>query len=151
MTQCPASDSGCGVAPEASCSRAGSYSIGEPGVPDAFLGSAAVLGAEQARTQAKKMLAKVALGEDPQADRLNRKERDALTLRSQVEEFLAIKQTELKPRSFIETKRYLTDPRYFGPLHKMPIDKIVLRDVAARVIAISRESGKPSASQARTM
>jgi integrase len=113
------------------------------------LGPVEVLGAEAARVAARKLLAKVHLGEDVAADRVDRRHKNALTMRSQVTEFLAIKESELAPRSFVEVKRYLTDPRYFGPLHKMPIDKIVLRDVAARVVAIARERGKPTATRSR--
>ena len=41
-----------------------------------LLGSAEVLSAEQARQQAKKVLGKVALGEDPQGDRRERRDKD---------------------------------------------------------------------------
>jgi integrase len=111
--------------------------------------SAEKLGAEQARGWAKKVLAKVALGEDPQADSRARRDRDSLTMRSQVTEFLAAKEPELAERTFIETTRYLTDPRYFGPLHKLPIDTITRRDIAARIVVIMRERGNPTATCAR--
>jgi integrase len=111
--------------------------------------SAEKLGAEQARGWAKKVLAKVALGEDPQADSRARRDRDSLTMRSQVTEFLAAKKPELAERTFIETTRYLTDPRYFGPLHKLPIDTITRRDIAARIVVIMRERGNPTAACAR--
>jgi integrase len=111
--------------------------------------SAEKLGAEQARGWAKKVLAKVALGEDPQADSRARRDRDSLTMRSQVTEFLAAKKPELAERTFIETTRYLTDPRYFGPLHKLPIDTITRRDIAARIVVIMRERGNPTATCAR--
>jgi integrase len=113
------------------------------------LGSAEVLGAEAARTAARKLLAKVALGEDPQGARVDRRGKDLLTLRSQVAEFLAAREPELAARTFTEVKRYLTDPRYFGPLHKLPVDTISRRDIAARVVVIMRESGSPTAARAR--
>jgi integrase len=111
--------------------------------------SAEKLGAEQARGWAKKVLAKVALGQDPQADSRARRDRDSLTMRSQVTEFLAAREPELAKRTFIETTRYLTDPRYFGPLHKLPIDTITRRDIAARIVVIMRERGNPTAACAR--
>ena len=46
-----------------------------------LLGSAEVLSAEQARVMAKKALGRVANGEDPQADRIDRRDKDLLTLR----------------------------------------------------------------------
>jgi integrase len=113
------------------------------------LGSAEVLRAEAAKAAAKKVLAKVALGEDPQRDRIDRRDKDQLTMRSQVAEFLAAKEPELAARTFVETKRYLTDPRYFGPLHGMPVDKIHRKDIAARVVVIMRERGSPTAARAR--
>ena len=39
--------------------------------------------------------------------------------------------------------------RYFGPLHKLAIDTITRRDVAARVVVIMRECGNPTAARAR--
>jgi integrase len=113
-----------------------------------LLGSAEVLGAEQARTAAKKVLGAVAMGHDPQADRIDRRGKDRLTLRALVDEYLAAKQPHLRSRSFVEAKRYLTSG-YFKPLHGMPLDTITRRDVAARVVAIVRESGSPTAARAR--
>jgi integrase len=114
-----------------------------------LLGSAAVLSAEQARTMARKALGRVANGEDPQADRVDRRGKDLLTMRSQVTEFLAVKESEVAKRTFSELKRYLTDPRYFGGLHKLAIDTITRRDIAARVVVIMRECGRPTAARAR--
>jgi integrase len=111
--------------------------------------SAEKLSAEQARGWAKKVLAKVALGEDPQADSRARRDRDSLTMRSQTVEFLAVKQSELAPRTFVEVKRYLTDSRYFGPLHGLPVDAIHRKDIAARTVVIMRERGAPTAARAR--
>src|SRR5262245_58601360 len=51
-----------------------------------LLGSAEVLSAEQARTAAKKMLGRVALGEDPQADKRARRDKDRLSLRSIIDD-----------------------------------------------------------------
>jgi integrase len=115
-----------------------------------LLGSAEVLGAEAARGAARKALAQIALGQDPQADRIDRRGKDQLTMRSQVAEFLAAKQSELADRSFVEIKRYLTDPRYFGPLFNLPIDAIHRKDIAARTVVIIRERGSPTAGRARS-
>ena len=113
------------------------------------LGSALVLGVEAARTQAKKLLGRVAIGEDPAADRRDRRAKDALTMRSQVTEFLAAKEKTLAPRTLGESTRYLTDPKYFGPLHNMALDRITLRDVAGRIVVIQRERGSATATAAR--
>jgi integrase len=113
-----------------------------------LIGKAEVVGAEQARLQARKVLGKVALGEDPAGDRRDRRDKDRNTLRALVDEFLADKERELRPRSFVELKRYLTTD-YFKPLHGMPVDTITRHDVSARVKAIARESGNPTAARAK--
>ena len=56
----------------------------------------------------------------------------------------------MRPRTFTEAHRYLTDARYFGPLHSMPLDSVARRDVAARLLVIGRENGAVTASRARS-
>jgi integrase len=95
------------------------------------------------------VLAAVALGEDPAANKKERRDKDALVMARVVTEFLAAKESDLAPRSSVELQRYLVDPRYFGPLHRMPLDTISLKDVAARIVVIQRECGNPTAARAR--
>jgi integrase len=114
-----------------------------------LLGSAEVVGAEQARLLAKKALGAVANGQDPQGERADRREADKLTLRKAIDEFLAVKKRELRPRSYAETARYLTSAAYFGPLHNLPLDTITRRDIAPCIVRIARESGNPTATEAR--
>src|SRR5262249_54039605 len=70
-------------------------------------GSAEVLGADQARAAAKAALAKVALGEDPQALKIARRERDANTLKAVVADYLAAKAETVRTNTFRELDRYL--------------------------------------------
>jgi integrase len=114
-----------------------------------LLGSADVLMAEQARKEAKRILAQVALGRDPAAERRERRDKDRTTLHSVVDEYLAAKQGELRPKTVREITRYLTAPPYFGPLFSMPIDSVTRRDVALRVAAVTRERGPIVARRAR--
>jgi integrase len=125
-----------------------------------LLGSAEVLSAEQARTAAKKILAKVALGEDPQANKATRRLKDGHTLWATVEDYLETKrppQTEkekkdknrVRPRTYGELKRYLRDGPFFKPLHATPVDCITRKDVASRLVAITREHGSIVAARAR--
>jgi integrase len=111
-----------------------------------LLGSAEVLGAEQARTAAKKVLAQVALGADPQADRSDRRSKDRLSLRSVIDQYLAGKKA--RPRTFYEVRRYLTGD-YFRSLHGRPIDQVHQRDIAARLVVLEREAGTATARKAR--
>jgi integrase len=113
-----------------------------------LIGKAGVLGAEAARAAARQVLAKVALGQDPQADKADRRDKDRNSLRTLVEEFLAAKEPRLRARSRVEIRRYLTGA-YFKPLHNLPLDTITRRDVAVRVVAIARASGNPTAARAR--
>ncbi len=115
-----------------------------------LIGSAEVLGAEQARAQAKKLLGAVALGHDPQAEKAARRLRDGHSLRAVVDDYLAAKQPSLRPASFRVTKLYLTGKAYFGPLHASAIGEITRADVAARLLAITRNSGTVTASRARS-
>jgi Arm DNA-binding domain len=73
-----------------------------------LLGSAAVLGVEAARAAARKVLAKVALGEDPAAERQDRAAKDRNTLRGLVDQYLAAKQPHLRPANYGEKRRYLS-------------------------------------------
>ncbi len=104
------------------------------------------LTAEQARAAAKTILAKVALGEDPQAERIGR--RDARSLRSVVDEFLAAKRASVRPATYRALQAYLTGS-YFRPLHSTLIDQIIRADVAGRLAAITREHGGNTAMQCR--
>jgi integrase len=112
-----------------------------------LLGSASTLKPEQARQAAKKLLARVALGEDPQATRIERRAKDRQTTRAVIDEYLAAK--DCAPNTRRELVRYLTDPGYFGTLHRVPLDKVTRRDVASALVAIGRERGNTTAAVAR--
>ena len=112
------------------------------------LGSAAVLSADAARAAAKKVLAAVTLGHDPQGDRVDRRSKDQTSLRAVVEEYLEGQGREVRPRTLVEMTRYLTG-RYFKPLHVVPVDQVTRKDIAARLVVISRESSSITAARAR--
>jgi integrase len=114
-----------------------------------LLGSAEVLTAEQARAAAKKILATVALGHDPQAEKVARRSADKFTLAAMIEDYLASKESSVRARTFAEVQRYLRGP-YFKSLHGMPVDNIARRDVAIRLSAIMNENGAVSAANARS-
>jgi integrase len=109
-----------------------------------------LFGAEQARAQAKKILASVHLGHDPQGEKAAARLKHARTLRSIADEYLAAKQASLRPASLRVTTLYLAGRPYFGPLHTTTISEITRADVAARISAIARKSGTVTASRARS-
>jgi integrase len=115
-----------------------------------LLGNAAALSAEQARAAAKKVLAAAALGQDPQADRRERRDKDRHTLRSVATEYLQAKKSELRPRSYVESERYLLTGKYFKPLHTLAINAVSRADVSSRILAIAREAGNSTANRARS-
>jgi integrase len=106
--------------------------------------------AEQARAQAKQMLAQVHLGQDPQGAKAAARLKATRTLRSVVDQYLETKQVSLRPASFRVTNLYLTGRPYFGPLHSAALGEITRADVAARIGAIARKSGTVTASRARS-
>jgi integrase len=110
----------------------------------AKLGDTQKLKLEQAYDAAKKMLAKVALGQDPQASRA--KERH--TFKATVADFLAMKKRDLRVSTYREMTRYLTGA-YFKPLHSSQIDQITRKDVAAQLTRISLTSSAIVAAHAR--
>jgi integrase len=114
------------------------------------LGSASVLSSEQARGEAKRILAQAQLRQDPASERKRRASADRFTFTALAEQYLAAKQAEVRQRTFTEMQRYLQSPAYFGPLHNVPIDSIARRDIAARVLAIKPKHGQVAAARART-
>jgi integrase len=113
-----------------------------------LLGAGEVLGAEQARIMAKKALGRVANGEDPQASKLERRGKDRHTLKAAVADYLAMKEREVRPRTYVEMARYLAGG-YFKPLHTLALDQISRKDVAARLNRITLDNGSIVASRAR--
>jgi len=115
-----------------------------------LLGSAEVLSADQARSAAKEALAKVALGGDPQGEKVAERNRaPEHSLKAVVDEYLAAKRKSLRPNTYRASVSYLAGSLYFAPLHRMPINEIKRRDVAARLAAITRELGPIPAAAAR--
>jgi hypothetical protein len=112
------------------------------------LGDAGVLNVEAARSAARKVLAPVALGQDPQGERADRRDKDRLSFRAVVAEYLEAKQPDVRASTLAPIRRYLTG-RYFRPLHGKPVDGITRGDIAARLVVIVREHGSMSARQAR--
>jgi integrase len=114
------------------------------------LGSASVLSSEQARNEAKRILAQAQLRQDPASERKRRASADRFTFTALAEQYLAAKKPDVRPRTFSEMERYLQSSSYFGPLHNIPVDAITRRDIAARVLAIKPKNGQVAAARART-
>ena len=126
--------------------------------PRIKLGDGGALGAEPARAAAKKVLARVDLGEDPASDRRDRREKDRLSLRSVIDEYLETRRppqtdregkdkSRVRPKTYRELRRYLLDT--FRPLHSTPVDGVTRKDIAFHLARLRRERGVSVESCAR--
>jgi integrase len=102
----------------------------------------------EAYEAARRILARVALGGDPQAEKATKRLEAARTLRSVIDAYLEARQPELRPGSLRIAKLYLTGP-YFRPLHGASVSEISHPDIAARISAIERAHGSVTAAAAR--
>jgi len=112
------------------------------------IGTAERLSPAQARAGARKLLARVSLGDDPQDEKAARRAAAERTFAKVVEVYLAAKKRTLRPTSFTITQLYLTGP-YFRPLHAHGIGEIEHPDIAARLSAIIRNHSTNTAAAAR--
>jgi integrase len=106
------------------------------------------LSLQQARQVARRALAKVMLGHDPQAEKSAKRAQAARTFAAAVKLYLAAAETHLRPGSLRGIRLYLTGP-YFRPLHSAPLGELARADIAARLTAIAREHSPGVAAAAR--
>jgi integrase len=111
------------------------------------LGDLRKLDADAARVEAKKRLAKVTLGTDPQREKIDARAKAGNTVHAVIDGFLAFKHSTLRPKTFIETRRYLKN--HWKSLHAMPINDVRRSDVAGQLTKIAKENGATAAARAR--
>jgi len=112
------------------------------------LGQLSALDAGRARALAQTMLAKVRLGGDPAAEKDQAKAAAAETFGALLPRFLKYQNARLRPRSYVETERYLTVNA--KPLHGSPIETVSRRAIAARLAKIEEESGAVTRNRVRS-
>jgi integrase len=113
------------------------------------IGTAKILDAAKARQTARNLLAKVRLGHDPAAERTQARVRASdEPLGAIIGRFLARQEGRLRPRSYIDTRRYLE--RYWKPLHELHVATISRATIAAHLGKIANEHGPVSADRARS-
>jgi integrase len=100
-----------------------------------------------ARETAKKTLARVKLGSDPQAEKTEAKVRARITFEAVAERYLKHARDRLKPRSFEEVERHLK--KHWLPLRGLPLDKIGRALVASRLEDIAEQNGPIASNRAR--
>jgi integrase len=113
------------------------------------IGDAEKITLTQARDAGRKLLARVELGGDPQAERREQRQRSALSFRSAAETYLAATAARLRPESRRLARLYLLGGPYFRPLHASGIGDISHRDLAARLSAITTNHSAHTAAAAR--
>jgi len=114
------------------------------------IGTPKILDAVKARQTARNLLAKVRLGHDPAAERTEaRAHASDEPFGAIISRFLARQERRLRPRSFIDTKRYLE--RHWKPLHSLHLVRISRATVAACLGKIADENGPVAADRARAV
>jgi hypothetical protein len=103
---------------------------------------------KQALARAHQIIGGKWVGEDEQAKRLDRREKDKITLRLVADHYLERQQPRLKAHSFEEIKRYLLgagEHGYWKTLHGLPIDKVEQPMIASRLRELITGNGPVSA------
>jgi integrase len=113
------------------------------------IGTVEKVAPDEARKAARKALAEVELGGDPQAQRAEKRLKASHTLISVIGDYLAEAKLRLRPNSYRAVRLYLEDRAYFGPLHNVGVTEVTLADVAARLGTIKRSNGSTTAARAR--
>jgi integrase len=111
------------------------------------LGSAKVVTLVKAREVASEMHAKVRLGHDPAGEKEEGRARAADTFGSLVDEYLAGKKPEMKPRAYAQIERHLL--RYAKPLHGLQVAKVDRHNIASLLAKLASTAGAVSSNRAR--
>jgi integrase len=112
------------------------------------IGTTAALDADKARKVAKEKLATVHLGGDPAQDKHNRQQDAEQTFGLIVDQYLAAREPNMRPRSYSELKRHLK--QVWKNLHGRPIRDITRAEISLVRSKIEQESGPIAANRARS-
>lgn len=114
--------------------------------PRVTIGRVDAVSLDEARKQARVLLAKAQTGSDPQAEKAEARRQASVTLGSVTDRYLSQARTRLKPRSFEEVERSLRN--HWEPLATLPIASIRRSDVAARLNTLA-DDGRVGATRSR--
>jgi integrase len=112
------------------------------------LGKVDLIDADKAREMAKRDLASVVHGADPQAEKVEQRAKAAQTFGSFVAQFLAVQKRRQRPRSYVQVEAHLR--KHWAPLHDRSIHAVKKADVAAQLNKIEAERGPIARNRART-
>jgi integrase len=113
-----------------------------------LIGSAEKVAPPDARKAARKVLAEVALGGDPQGAKATARREAGRTVRAVVDAYLQARQPELRPSSYRVARLYLVGG-YFRSLHRLAVGNVTRADVAAAVRAVVGKHSTVTAAAAR--
>jgi integrase len=108
------------------------------------------LSAAQARGLARKLAAKIELGQDPSAEKAEQRKTAALSLASLLDDFVSVQAKTKRKNTVAMYRLFLTTGDYFKALRAMPAASVKRADVAKAVRKIEENHGPISASRART-
>ena len=111
------------------------------------LGSTKKLHVEPARKEAKKLLGKVGLGQDPQGEKATARATASETFKAVAERFIAFQTDRLRSSSLYSTSLYLNI--HCKRLHGLKVEAITRREIASVLSSIAEKSGAVSADRAR--
>ena len=115
----------------------------------ATFGDARILSVSKAREAARRHLAGVSLGADPQAERAARRLAAELTFAKVAEAYIENCRRRVRPNTYRKVRLYLTRPHYFQPLHAKGVSEITFTDVAACIRSMEDTRGSIVANAAR--
>src|SRR5262245_14073957 len=112
------------------------------------LGNVAKVNLEDARRQAKIIFGKVAIGEDPAAEKHAARAEASRTLDAIIARYLEAKHTGLRARTYTMAKHQLET--LWKPLQRLSVGAIDRATIAAQASAIAEERGPAAANRARS-
>jgi integrase len=112
------------------------------------LGPATVETVDAVRQKVGKLIARVALGEDPADDKEKAKQQASALVGPLVELFLQRQKREWKPATYTEAERHLT--RAAAPLHRLPVTGVAQARVVELLDEIAENSGDVTANRVRS-
>jgi integrase len=111
------------------------------------LGPVTALDLGKARDAAKDLYAQVRLGGDPAGEKAQARLKAGETFAATAALYLRHQQAKMRPRSFAQVQRHLN--LYARPLHRLGLEKVTKRDIAACIASVRTNSGPVTSNRAR--
>ena len=124
------------------------YRVGPKKIRRQRIGDANRIRLEQARTEARQILARVELGDDPQASKLEARQKIEFFADHACRFLEVVSKARTKPKSHIERQRHLQ--RDWKVFDAISISEISRRDIAIRLGEISSAHGPVAANRSRS-